>query len=259
MQLLQLVEGADYILLVGQLFSSLAKSGLQLQVLLKVVLACFAVQAQHIVELLYVQLIVAPQFVGFISWHILNFAPLLLQALELLVVLVSLVGGGYHSLDTVDDSQFLGQVLLLFSLLLLENLGALFFDDAHLSLESLFLLVGRVLVLLRIAACIEISFELSLALSYVQFVERRLQILYFVLLWYFLAMCNVLQTVQYIGFGLINHTSLLLGLLSCWLRVFSCFYLRGNLFVNYFFVFTQFEGILLRVHHLTIKLLLNDA
>ena len=103
MQFLQLMEGADDIGLVGQFLSSLAKALLLFLVLAEVVFAGFAVQTEHIIELLYVELIVTPQFIGFLGRHVLDLTPLLLQGLELLIAFVGLFRGGDHRLDLLDD------------------------------------------------------------------------------------------------------------------------------------------------------------
>ena len=64
MQFLQLMESTDDIRLLSQFFSSLAQMGLYLKILLEIIFASLDVEFEHIVELLYIQLIVAPQFVG---------------------------------------------------------------------------------------------------------------------------------------------------------------------------------------------------
>ena len=92
MQLLQLVEGADDIVLVGQFLGSLTQACLGLEVLLEVQLAGFAIQLQQVVELLHIELVVAPQLVGFLSGNGLDVAPLLLQGLEILIGLAGFLG-----------------------------------------------------------------------------------------------------------------------------------------------------------------------
>ena len=92
MQLLQLVEGTDDVVLLGQLLGSLAELCLQLQIFLEVVFTGLAVQFQQVIELLYIQLVVTPQLVGLLGRHGLDVTPLLLQGLELLVCLVGLLG-----------------------------------------------------------------------------------------------------------------------------------------------------------------------
>ncbi len=84
-QLLQLVERADDVLLVGKVLGSLAQLGLELEVLLEVVLASLRVELKQVVELLYVQLIVAPKLVCLVGRNGLDVLPLLLQLLELVV------------------------------------------------------------------------------------------------------------------------------------------------------------------------------
>ena len=103
MQFLQLVEGADDIRFVSQLLSSLTKLGLSLQIFLEVIFAGLAVQFQQVVELLNIQLVVAPQFVGFLSGNVLNLFPLVLQGFEVLVRLVGLFRRGNHRLYLLDD------------------------------------------------------------------------------------------------------------------------------------------------------------
>ena len=84
-QLLQLVERADDVLLVGKVLGSLAQLGLKLEVLLEVVLASLRVELKQVVELLYVQLIVAPKLACLVGRNGLDVLPLLLQLLELVV------------------------------------------------------------------------------------------------------------------------------------------------------------------------------
>ena len=79
MQLLQLVESTDHVLLLSQFLSSLAGWS-SFQVLLEVIFACLAIEFEQVVELLdSVQLIVAPQLVGFLGRNVLDFLPFVLQ------------------------------------------------------------------------------------------------------------------------------------------------------------------------------------
>ena len=84
-QLLQLVECAHHIILSAQALSLFAKLGLQFQVFLEVVLACLAVEVEQVVELLHIELVVAPHLVGLLSGNGLDVFPFLLQGLELIV------------------------------------------------------------------------------------------------------------------------------------------------------------------------------
>ena len=85
MQFLQLVEGADDVFLVGKFFGSLAEFGFEFKVLLEVVLACLAVELQQVVELLHVELVVAPEFACPFCRHGTGLFPFLLELLEFVV------------------------------------------------------------------------------------------------------------------------------------------------------------------------------
>ena len=206
MQLLQLVEGADDILFVGQLLGSLAEFGLQLQILLEVIFTSLAIQLQQVIELLDIQLIVAPQFVSLVSGDVLNLTPLVLQGLEVLIRLVSLLGRGHHRLDFLDDGQLLLQVVLFLLLLLTEQLLTLLTNDNHLSLESLLNLVRGNLILFRIATAIDIGFKLCFTLGNMQLIEASLQIVHFVLLGSLVAMSQLTYALKHFLLGLILFT-----------------------------------------------------
>ena len=258
MQFLQLVEGANDVGLLGQFLGSLTEALLLFLVLAEVVFAGFAVQAQHVVELLDVELVVAPQLAGFLGRNVLYLAPLLLQGLEILIALIGLFRGGDHGLDLLNDTEFLGQVLLLLGFLLLEDLGTLLLDDDHLGLEGFFLLIGSNLVFLRISATVHIRFETGFALCQMQLVEGGLQVVHLLFLGSIVAMGDLPDTFQNLGFGLVDLArgfylrSHLLGRCLLWLL--------GYFFLHHFVV-ARFlawrdgcaddRGILLRVHHLT--------
>ncbi len=125
-KLLQLVESADNVWLVGKFLGGFAQACLYLEVLLEVVFACFDVQFQQVVELLHIELVVAPQLVGLVSRHSLDFLPLLLQSLEVGVRLASFLGRGSHGLYLLDYSELLLKVFLLFLFLFEESLLAFF-------------------------------------------------------------------------------------------------------------------------------------
>ena len=84
-QVLQLVEGRDYVWFLSQFLGSLAQLGLRLQVFLEVVFASLVVEFQEVVELLHVELVVLPHLVGLLSRNSLYLFPLLLQGLEFLI------------------------------------------------------------------------------------------------------------------------------------------------------------------------------
>ena len=183
MEFLQLMESADDIRLISQFLCCFAETVLDFQVLLEVILAGFAVQLQQIIELLHVQLIVAPQLIGLLSGNKTDLLPFLLQFLKLLVVLVSLFGRGNHAFNLLNDVQLLLQVLLFFSLLFKEHLCAFFLDNTHLSLEHFFVLIRKNGILLGIATCFKIGFLCSLAFCEMQLVERGLQQVNFLFGW----------------------------------------------------------------------------
>ena len=248
MQFLQLVECADDILLVSQFLCCLTEGGLQLQILLEIIFTSLTIEAKHIIELLDIELIVTPQLTGLFGRNSFDLTPLLLERLELLIALVGLFRGGDHSLNLVDDGEFLGEVLLFLSFLLFHNLGTLLFDDAHFGFEVLLKLIRRDLILLWVATSFEIGFELCLALSNMELVEGRFQIVHLILLRCLVAMRNILHTLQYLGFGLIDLARL-------FFRSWHCFFIhhfRSCCFLDNFFGFLLLEDVLLRVHHLTI-------
>ena len=89
------------------------------------------------------------------------------------------------------------QIGLLLSLLLLESLGTLLLDNLHLSLESLFVVIGQNLIFLRIATGFEIVFLPFLALGNVESVEGRLQVLHFILVGFVLVAGNLLDSFEH--------------------------------------------------------------
>ena len=82
----------NHVFLLGQLLCCLAQTGLQFEVLLEVIFACLTVQAEHVVELLDIELVVAPQLVSLFCGYVLDLTPLLLKRLELLIALVGFLG-----------------------------------------------------------------------------------------------------------------------------------------------------------------------
>ena len=108
--------------------------------------------------------------------------------------------------------MFLLQVVLFLGFQLTESLSALLADNAHLGLESIFQLVGHHSVLLRVAPGSQVSLLLGIAISEVQFVEHRLQMVYLFLSRSLVAMRYLLHPVQYGLLGGIG--ALFLGLLG---------------------------------------------
>ena len=164
MQFLQLMESADDIFFLIELLGGLTKTRLDFQVFLEVIFAGLAIQLEQVVELFHIKLVVAPELVGFLGRNLFDFLPFLLELLEFLVVSVGFLRRGHHRFNLLNDIELLLQVFLFFFLLLLEEFGALFLHQYHLSLEGLFFLVGSNYIFLGVSASIEISFLLSFAL-----------------------------------------------------------------------------------------------
>ena len=159
-------------------FGSLAEGRLLLQVLLEVVFSGLAVEVDEVVELLHVELVVAPELVGLLGGHGLDLLPLRLEGFEVLEVGIGLLGRGDHRLDLLDDLQLLLEVVLLQLLELLKRLLSFLLDDGHLGLEGLLVIIGQNLKLLRVSARLDKRLLLGLTLCEVQLVERCLQVLY---------------------------------------------------------------------------------
>ena len=260
-EVLELARGADDVLLLGQFFGSLAERRLLLQVLLEVVFPGLAVEVDEVVELLHVELVVAPELVGLLGGHGLDLLPLRLEGFEVLEVGIGLLGRGDHRLDLLDDLQLLLEVVLLQLLELLKRLLSFLLDDGHLSLEGLLVIIGQNLKLLRVSARLDKRLLLGLTLCEVQLVERCLQVLYLRLVRGGLALGDLAQAVHNLLLGGVN----LLGefFLLRLLRILSRFgcdrcglfarrrvHLVGLFGLLYFFSSLR-EGVLLRIHHFT--------
>ena len=84
-EFLQLVEGRDNIFFLVEFLGSLAELGLCLKILLEVVFTSLVVELQQVVELLYVELIAAPELVGLVGRNGLYLFPFLLQGFKFLI------------------------------------------------------------------------------------------------------------------------------------------------------------------------------
>ena len=219
-QFLQLMEGTDHVGHLVQSLCFLAELRLGFKVLLEVILTCFTVEVEQVIELLYVELVVAPHLIGFLWGHRLDVLELLLQFLELIIVFVGFLRGGSHCLDLLDDVELTLQIGLLLSLLLLESFGALLLDDLHLCLESLFVVIGQDLILLRIATGFQIVFLPFLALGNVESIEGRLQMLHFFLIGLVLVAGNLLDSFKHL---LLRGVDLVSRLFSRTVAILICF------------------------------------
>ena len=268
-QLLQLVEGADDIRLVGQFLRRLAEAGLLLEVLLEVVFARLPVEVQQVIELLDVELVVPPQFVRFLCRHHLDFFPFLLQLLELVEVLVGFLGCRHHRLDLFDDALLPLEVLLFLLFEGEERFLAFLLDDGHLGLEGLFVLVGQHLEFLRVASVVEVGLLLCFPLGEMQLVEGRLEMVHFGLFGCLVAAGDFLQAFYdfLLGTVCLRRGVFLPVFRLCFNWLVLAFFSRvslsvlcpglfcgcgsGNFFRQFSFFRTLVQGILLRVHHFT--------
>ena len=122
-----------------------------------------------------------------------------MQGLELLIGLAGLLGRGDHGLYLFNNVEFLLQILFLLCLLLAELLLPALLDDAHLGLEYLLGFVGGNLISFGVAATVDVFPQLGFALGDVQFVEGGFQVVNLVFLWGFLAVGNLLHSLQNLG------------------------------------------------------------
>lgn len=76
------MECAYHIRLFSELLCFLAELRLSFEIFLEVVLACLTIEVEQVVELLNVELIVAPGLARFLGRHRPNLFPFLLQRLE---------------------------------------------------------------------------------------------------------------------------------------------------------------------------------
>ena len=142
MKLLELVEGADNILKFDELFSSFAKCSLDFKVLLEVVRTHLVVEAEEVVVLLNVELVVLPKFRSAFCGHGLHVLPVRLEVLKFLIVLVGILGRSYEFLDALDDGELLFKVVLLFRFEGFSSALACLLDDVELHLQFSFAVVG---------------------------------------------------------------------------------------------------------------------
>ena len=177
------MECADNVFLVSQALCVFAKFLFQLQVFLEVVFSCLVIQFEQVVELLNIELIVAPQFVGLLCRNSLNFFPLLLQFLKGLIRLVGFIWRCSHSFYLLYDFCFFLEVFLFFLFLFQKEFRPSFLYNAHLCFERVFNGVGRHLIGFRVAAILQICFLFGIAFGNVQFVECGFKVIYFLFVW----------------------------------------------------------------------------
>ena len=128
-QLLQLVEGANHIFLLGELLSGFADARFNLQVLLEVIFAHLMIDAQEVVALLHIVVVVFPSVGDVFGRDGANFLPLGLECFESIVVFVDLLSVCGKTFDLLDDSELSRQICLAFSFSLFSH-----FCTAHLDI-----------------------------------------------------------------------------------------------------------------------------
>ena len=205
MELLQFAEGGDDVFFLAEFFSGFAEGCLAFQVFLEVVGAQFVVELQRVVVLFDDLLVGFPEFGSLFCRHVLNLVPLLLKLLEIVIDAVYLIWIVDVRLDFLDDFEFFLVVCLAFSFLLLGNLGAVFTDDGHLSLEFCLVVVLGRLVLFGCSSTIDERFVGFLNLLFVQTVEDALQAVEFLTRGFFACLGNLLQTCEYFCLALVGY------------------------------------------------------
>ena len=124
-QLLQLVEGAHHILVVGELLGGLAEGLLGLEVLAEVQVAQVAVDLDHVVELLHIELVGIVDVPESRGRHGARLPPAVLEFAESRELGAHILLAFDEGFELLDDGLLLGQVLLAAGVLLLVVLGAL--------------------------------------------------------------------------------------------------------------------------------------
>ena len=198
MQLLKLMESAYHIRFFGQFFSLFTQVCFLLEVLFEIVFACFAVQVQQVVELLYVKLICLPRFVCLLRRHCSRLLPFLLQLLKGVKRFVCLLRRGGHIFYFLNDFFPAFQVFGAFFFLLPEGFCTLFFYYLHFSLKCFFFVIGANLILFGVAASLDIGFLLFFALSNVQTIECRFKVFNLFFIWIFLVMGNLSDAFEHL-------------------------------------------------------------
>ena len=87
-----------------------------------------------------------------------------------------------------------------------EDFGAFFLNDAHLGLEFFFVGIGQHLVVGRVAAAFEVSLHVGFPFGKVQFVESRLEVVYFVFLRIVVAVCDFLHPFDHLFLAFVHFS-----------------------------------------------------
>ena len=99
-------------------------------------------EAQLVVELLHVELVVFPEFGGALSGHVFDFLPFVLEGLDGVILFVGLVGRYGCGLDGFDDFEFAAEVVLFFLFCCLKCFGTEFANEGHFGFEGRLVHIG---------------------------------------------------------------------------------------------------------------------
>ena len=196
-EFLQLVEGAYHILLVGQFLSSLAEGCLSLEVLLEVVLTSLEIHLEQVIELFEGEFVVIPQFSGILSRHGLDFLPLLLHSLHILIMVACLLWTGGKGFYLFNDFLLTLKVLLFLSLQFLSLSLFAFLDERHLGFEHFFSGVRECYILHWVATTLDESLLCCITLLTEQIIVSSLEVVGLCLSDFFLAVGKFLNAVEH--------------------------------------------------------------
>ena len=93
------------------------------------------------------------------------------------------------------------EVLFPFLLSFFKCFSALFLDDLHVGLERFLIVIRKELIFLGISTGFKIFFLLLVALSDMETVESGLEVVYFLPIGSFIALCHLYYAVEYFFFG----------------------------------------------------------
>ena len=216
---LQLVEGGEHVGVLSQCLGLLDETRLDLEVLAEVVVAQFVSELEEVVVLLYVELVVLPEFGGAFGGYGFYLFPFGLQSLELVEVLVGFLGCGCELLYAFYYLELALEVLLLLLFDVFLDGGPALAYDLHGFAEGW---LGRVYLgyeLVRFAACVDVGLEGCLHFGVVELVEELLEEGEFLFVAHFVALCYFLHA----GHDLVLRAE---GLLHDGLFVLGCLCVR---------------------------------
>jgi hypothetical protein len=135
-ELLELLEGADHVLALGEGLGLLAELGLGLEVLAEIQVAEFAVDLHQVVELLHVELVGVIDIAEILLRDRTGLAPAVLDLAEFREGVLHVALLLDEGLEVLDDGLLLGEVVLALCVELAIVLGALFLISIVKGLEA---------------------------------------------------------------------------------------------------------------------------